>query len=80
MKKDGNGTINFSPSDLIVYMGSPFASWMARLSIDRPEQLKGVEKDHDEMKNFLADKGKEHEDLFLQYLREEYGAENIAEI
>ena len=70
----------FSPSDLIVHMNSPFASWMARLSIDHPERLKGIEKDHDEMMGLLADKGNEHEYLFLQYLKEEYGAENIAEI
>ncbi len=80
MKNNYDGTYSFSPSDLIVHMGSPFASWMARLSIDHPERLKGIEKDHDKMKVFLADKGKEHEDLFLQYLREEYGAENVAEI
>ena len=80
MKKNYDGTISFSPSDLIVYMGSPFASWMARLSIDHPERLQGIEKDQDEMTGFQADKGKDHEDLFLQYLREEYGAENVAEI
>ena len=55
MKKNYDGTVSFSPSDLIVYMGSPFASWMARLEIDHPEQVKGIEKDHDEMKNFLGD-------------------------
>jgi predicted RecB family nuclease len=70
----------FSASDLIVHMNSPFASWMARLSIDYPERLEGIEKDHDEMMSLLADKGNEHEDLFLQYLREEYGPENVAEI
>ena len=67
MKNNYDGTYSFSPSDLIVHMGSPFASWMARLSIDHPERLKGIEKDHDKMKVFLADKGKENEDLFLQY-------------
>jgi len=75
MRKNDDGTINFSPSDLNDYMRSPFASWMARLSIDDPERLEGIEKDHDEMKDFLGDQGKEHEDLFLQYLKEEYGAE-----
>ncbi|MFL2640254.1 MAG: TM0106 family RecB-like putative nuclease [Dehalococcoidia bacterium] len=80
MRKNYDGTISFAPSDLNVYMGSPFASWMARLSIHDPERLKGIEKDHDEMDKFLSDKGKEHEDLFLKYLREEYGAENVAEI
>jgi uncharacterized protein len=70
----------FSASDLIVYMNSPFASWMSRIAIDKPERLDGIEKDHDEMMGLLADKGNEHEDLFLDYLKEEYGSENVAEI
>jgi uncharacterized protein len=70
----------FSASDLIVHMNSLFASWMARLSIDYPERLNGIEKDHDEMMSLLADKGNEHEELFLQHLKEEYGSENVAEI
>ena len=79
MKKNAAEYI-FSPSDLIVHMNSPFASWMARLSIDYPERLEGIEKDHDEMMGLLAEKGNEHEDLFLQHLKEAYGAENVAEI
>lgn len=70
----------FSASDLITYMNSPFAAWMARIAIDKPERLQGIEKDHDEMMGLLAEKGNEHEELFLQYLKEEYGCEHVAEI
>lgn len=70
----------FSASDLIVHMKSSFASWMARLALDFPERLAGICKDQDEMMSLLADKGNKHEDLFLQYLKEEFGSDNIAEI
>ena len=70
----------FSASDLIVYMSSAFASWMARLALEEPKRLDGIEKDHDEMMGLLAEKGNKHEELFLQHLIEEYGTENIAEI
>ncbi len=46
----------FSASDLILQMKSPFASWMARLSIDYPERLAGTAKDQDEMMELLAKK------------------------
>ena len=61
-----NGTIIYSASDLMVFMKSPFSSWMARLSIDYPERRKGIEKDHDELMGLLANKGNEHELLFLE--------------
>ena len=32
----------YSPSDLVLFDRSPFASWMARLAIDKPEQLAGI--------------------------------------
>jgi len=53
---------------------------MARLAVDYPERLEGIEKDHDQMMGLLADKGNEHEELFLNLLREEYGSEHVAEI
>jgi len=56
-----NGTIIYSASDLMVFLKSPFSSWMARLSIDYPKRLKGLEKDHDEMMGLLAKKGKFYE-------------------
>ena len=44
------------PSDLILYMSSPFASWMERLKIDHPEQVEGIPKDQDAMLVLLAEK------------------------
>ncbi len=70
----------FSASDLILQMKSPFASWMARLSIDYPERLAGIAKDQDEMMELLAKKGDQHEELYLDKLRDEFGSENIVQI
>ncbi len=75
-----NNSITYSPSDLMVFMNSPFSSWMARLSVDYPERLEGIEKDHDEMMGLLATKGNTHELLFLDELKQQYGADNVAVI
>ncbi len=75
-----NNSIIFSPSDLVVYMASPFSSWMSRLAVDYPERLEGIEKDHDEMMGLLADKGIQHESEFLESLRQEFGHENVSAI
>ena len=75
-----NNHLVFSPSDLMVFMNSPFSSWMTRLALDYPERLEGVEKDHDEMMGLLAKKGNEHEESFLAQLKQEYGEQNIAVI
>jgi predicted RecB family nuclease len=70
----------FSASDLILQMRSPFASWMARLSLDYPERLAGITKDQDDMMELLAKKGDQHEELYLEKLRDEFGSENIVQI
>ena len=75
-----NGSITYSPSDLMVFMNSPFSSWMARLLVDYPERLKGIEKDQDEMMGLLANKGNEHELLFLDEVKQQYGVANVAVI
>ena len=36
MKKDLSGQLVFSPSDLICYLASPFASWMDRYALENP--------------------------------------------
>ena len=36
MKKDFSGQLVFSPSDLVRYLASPFASWMDRYSLENP--------------------------------------------
>ena len=62
----------------MAFMNSPFSSWMARLSIDYPQRLEGIEKDHDEIMGLLANKGNEHELLFLDQMKQQYGADNVA--
>ena len=53
----------YSPSDLTIYMSSPFASWMNRYALDNQDH--GLEKDEaDSLMSVLAQKGYEHEDAF----------------
>lgn len=68
----------YSASDLILHMNSPFASWMARFALDKPGLVEGIEKDQDEMMGLLAEKGNTHEVLFLEQLKQDYGAEQVA--
>lgn len=75
-----NNSYIYSASDLILHMSSPFAAWLSRLAIDKPELLEGVEKDHDEMMGLLAEKGGAHEALFLEQLQADYGSDNVAVI
>jgi predicted RecB family nuclease len=70
----------YSASDLMLQMRSPFASWMARLSLDYPERLVNISKDQDVMMELLAKKGDQHETLYLAKLQEEFGLENIIQI
>ena len=70
----------YSASDLILYMRSSFASWMARFAIEKPECVSDIEKDEDPMMALLAEKGNTHEELFLEQLKAELGSENVAEI
>jgi len=47
-------------------MSSPFASWKARLALDKPSLVEGIEKDHDELMGLLAEKGNTCEVLFMR--------------
>jgi uncharacterized protein len=73
-------TYLFSPSDLVLFERSPFASWMARLEIDKPEQLIGIDKDQDKMMALLAKKGNEHETSYLEKFKTDLGVENVCVI
>lgn len=73
-------TYSYSASDLILYMRSPFASWMSRLEIDKPELMTGIEKEKDPMAPLLAQKGDQHESSYLTQLIEMYGADNVTQI
>jgi predicted RecB family nuclease len=78
MYKNHNAQLIFSPSDLVLAMRSPFASWMERLAIESPAMIAGIEKDHDPMMALLAAKGNTHEANFLKALQDKHGAEAIA--
>lgn len=80
MYKSASNSHVYSPSDLILYMRSPFASWMDRLKFDEPEQVAGIKKDEDSMLDLLASKGNIHERQYLEILKEEFGAANVAVI
>jgi uncharacterized protein len=67
MRKTNNEYI-YSPSDLIRYMESPFASWMERFDLEKPGTL---ERDQEDAEGKLvAEAGDEHENAYLFSLRE----------
>lgn len=60
-----HGELLFSPSDLTLFMNSPFASWMEHLAAVAPDRL--PERDSgDDMMAMLQDKGGEHERAVLE--------------
>ncbi len=60
-------TLVFSPSDLILFMASPFASWMERLTLEQPGH--GIESDpRDALLHTLANRGLQHEQDYLEQL------------
>jgi len=65
-----DNSLVFSPSDLTRYLESPFASWMARLSVEDRAQC--PEKDPaDPLMQSLAAKGYDHEDALEASFREQ---------
>jgi predicted RecB family nuclease len=75
-KNDLKG-FTYSASDLVVYMRSPFDTWMTRFSLERPDLAAEIEQDEDEMMGLLAQKGNAHELAFLESLKEQYGADHV---
>lgn len=63
-----HGSLVYSPSDLTLFMESPFASWMEHLALVSPE--KAPERDPDDgMMIMLQEKGGEHESSVLDALK-----------
>ena len=62
MKKD-SGTIIYSPSDLIRYLASPFASWLDRYHLENPGALTPDEQTKEQ--ELLSKAGDEHERSIL---------------
>ena len=69
MRKNGN-QIQFSPSDLMTFMQSPFASWMNRFKLEYPDKAPAQDED-DELSTFLQNKGYAHEDKLKQFFIEQ---------
>jgi len=72
-----SGQLIFSPSDLITFMHSPFASWMEREKLERPEVANEMDPE-DAMLASLQTKGFAHEDAFTESLKE--AGHDVAEI
>lgn len=62
-----NGHFVYSPSDLIVFMESEFASWMDKYNLVRPGEVQPDETD--EALQRLFDRGNRHETTYLERLR-----------
>jgi predicted RecB family nuclease len=80
MYKNQTGGYIYSPSDLTLFMRSPFADWMARKALDDPEFVKTIVKEKDPMQDLLAQKGNLHEIQFLNVLKQQHGANQVIEI
>jgi len=65
-----NGELFFSPSDLITFMDSPFASHMERWRLHDPS-ISDLMDPEDQMLKTLQQKGYDHEDAFLEDLKDE---------
>ena len=76
-KQSETNELVYSPSDLTLFMRSPFASWMDRLALQDSSFKKS---DSDPMMDLLAKHGVKHEVEFLKTLIEQYGEENVAQI
>lgn len=76
MQKVGD-SLKFSPSDLITFMQSPFASYMERKRLDDPS-INDLMDEEDTVLKSLQEKGYKHEDEFLEELKNEF--ENVVTI
>lgn len=64
-KRDGQ--LIFSPTDLIRYLASPFASWMDRYNLENPGAVQPDKETEDEI--LIAQTGVEHERVVLGELK-----------
>src|SRR5436309_13518660 len=66
MKKD-SGQLLYSPSDLVRYLASPFASWMDRYYLENPRAVSPDEEREDQ--KLIAQTGNQHELVVLDELK-----------
>lgn len=67
MKKKSSGEVVYSPSDLVRYLASPFASWMDRYYLENPGTITPDEDTEDE--KLIAQTGDQHEQAVLGDLK-----------
>ena len=65
MQKRG-GQLIYSPSDLIRFLDSPYASWMERLHLEFPDRVQPDEETAEQ--KLVANTGEKHETNYLQHL------------
>src|SRR4029453_465384 len=76
MRKE-NGTVIYSPSDLIRYLASPFASWLDRYELENGGAIKPDEQTEEE--KLLSRTGDEHEQsVLIGYKTSQTGLVEIA--
>jgi len=76
MKKDLSGQLVLSPSDLVRYLASPFASWMDRYYLENPNAFTPDEETEDA--RLIAQTGNKHEHAVLNEFKS--SAANLVEI
>jgi predicted RecB family nuclease len=67
MRRNSSGQLVYSPSDLVRYLSSPFASWMDRYYLENPGALTPDEDTEDE--RLIAQTGQAHEQVVLAELK-----------
>jgi uncharacterized protein len=67
LKKDSSGQLRYSPSDLVRYLASPFASWMDRFYLEDPSAVTPDEPTDDAQ--LVAQTGDRHERTVLEEFR-----------
>lgn len=75
MKKH-SGQLLYSPSDLIRYLASPFASWMDRYYLENPGKVSPDEESEDQI--LIAQTGDQHERIVLNEFKS--SVESLVEI
>ncbi|HET9846757.1 MAG TPA: PD-(D/E)XK nuclease family protein, partial [Nitrospira sp.] len=67
MKKNSTGELLYSPSDLVRYLASPFASWMDRYYLEHPDAVTPDETSAED--KLIAETGQAHERTVLADLK-----------
>ena len=67
MKRNSTGQLLYSPSDLVRYLASPFASWMDRYFLEYPDAVTPDERSAED--RLIAETGQAHERTVLTDLK-----------